>query len=159
MAALNFATDTTGSCSCPKVLLIYDMGQTALLPLRIFITLKNPSPSAGIEPANLRSTTSPPRATFSCYIKTENLIVLPLAISYELIDGFSLNLVRTLQYEKLFHKNTFKNSFHCQHKIKFVRNSEVGRTLTAKNTSVVQLCTAAEIKTTCNLCSGYFTTE
>jgi hypothetical protein len=31
------------------------MGPTALLPLRIFITLKNPTTSAGIEPANLGS--------------------------------------------------------------------------------------------------------
>ena len=38
---------------------IYDMGQTALLPLRregvlrIFFALKNPTASAGFEPANL----------------------------------------------------------------------------------------------------------
>jgi len=33
---------------------IYDMGPTALLPLRrIFFALKNPTASAGFEPANL----------------------------------------------------------------------------------------------------------
>jgi hypothetical protein len=40
------------------------------LYFRIFIILKNPSPSVGIEPANLGSTltTSPPRATLKCLI-------------------------------------------------------------------------------------------
>jgi hypothetical protein len=47
---------------------IYDMGQTALLPLRAedFFALKNPTASAGFEPANLgtkgqHGTSRPPK--------------------------------------------------------------------------------------------------
>jgi hypothetical protein len=59
--AVNLRHGTDGFTSPPKEVV-----------LRIFITLKNPSTSVGIEPANLGSTspltTSPPRATINHYI-------------------------------------------------------------------------------------------
>jgi hypothetical protein len=48
---LNFADGHYSSIHACWVLLHADMGPAALLPLQIFITLKNPSPSVRIEPA------------------------------------------------------------------------------------------------------------
>jgi hypothetical protein len=62
--AVNLRHGTDGFTSPPKEVV-----------LRIFITFKNPSSSAGFEPANLGSsvastlTTRPPRATHKCHSK------------------------------------------------------------------------------------------
>jgi hypothetical protein len=59
--AVNLRHGTDGFTSPPKEVV-----------RRIFITLKNPSSSAGFKPANLGSTTRPPRAT-TCKCKDKNM--------------------------------------------------------------------------------------